>query len=213
MSDVFIVFFLLSLLCLPVALIKPSLFRFLQRGQPTRLKAGVTFIGLIVLFFILFAVTYPSPSNKEPSTKSSTDQQKKNTTSVKPTAEPTDPCAKYAGTDQMQSCVQMENALEKASEPNLNATVTYSIQGITIKNNDSIEWNSCDITIGADNNPNDFYELGGFNNTFPAYTPTTIAWGDITKSDGTRFDYASTQPRDLEIDCTVNGKAEKKIIN
>lgn len=127
----------------------------------------------------------------------------------KTTPIPTDACNQYADTSEMVPCMQMEDALQQANNPPLQATVTYASNGLFITNNDTVEWDSCDVTIGADSsNINQTYELGGFNNTVAPHTTVRVPWENITKEDGTRFNYFTTQPQDLDVSCTV-GKVEE----
>jgi hypothetical protein len=88
----------------------------------------------------------------------------------------------------------------------LNASVKVNSQYLIVTNNDDVEWSGCDYSIGADINPDDFYELGIFGNysTIKPHQTEYIPWGAITKTDGTRFNYGTTEPSDLQINCAAN---------
>jgi|GEM_PF-533437 len=63
MSNLFLVLVLLSLLSLVAGLIKPAWFNKLFKGNATRIKTGLTFLGAMIAFFILFGVTAPKSNN------------------------------------------------------------------------------------------------------------------------------------------------------
>jgi hypothetical protein len=118
----------------------------------------------------------------------------------KQTPAPTDPCEQVKGTSFYGPCL-------KSSIPHLNATVKESTQALIVTNNDSVNWEECDYSIGANLNENDFYELGtndSYSN-IPAHETVYVPWSALTKRDGTRFNYYNQQPNDLMIDCSAGG--------
>ena len=68
MNTLFLILFFVSLICIVVGLIKPSLFKF-----ESRKKAGLIFGGSTILFFVLFGITTsPIPAMKTPTSDAST---------------------------------------------------------------------------------------------------------------------------------------------
>ena len=127
--------------------------------------------------------------------------------------EPTDPCAGLGGSGLGGSMfVNCEN--QQHTNPKLNATVQASDDYLIIINNSNQDWTNCDYSIGYDLNSNDFYELNPNSNSsyssIPERGTIDIPWGDITKNDGTRFNYSTTMPSDLEFSCNYgkNGYGE-----
>ncbi len=66
MSYVFVILFIISLVLLPIVLIKPSII--FRKGQTGRKKAGAIVGGLTILFFILTGITAPPSGTKVAST-------------------------------------------------------------------------------------------------------------------------------------------------
>ena len=97
MSDLFLVFLLLSIVCLIAGIIKPTWFNKVFKGGATRKKTSLTFGICIVLFFILFGVTAPKSgtvkeqSNTNTPTQTATNNPTNtNNTSEQPTTPQTD---------------------------------------------------------------------------------------------------------------------------
>ncbi len=124
----------------------------------------------------------------------------------KPTPEPTEDCSQSANSDM---CIRMEIN----REPKLNATTGFSNAGLVVTNNDSIDWRLCTVTIGSSENINTAYEVSGWDIRFPANQTTTVPWSDFTQNDGNRFNYYTTKPNDIELDCSVNHQQEHLRIN
>jgi len=161
-------------------------------------------IGILILAFIGSAASHNDQPKQAINTKNAiSPTASKTATDIKKpkqTPEPTDPCEEVKGTQFYGPCL-------KASIPHLNATVKESNQALIITNNDSVNWEECDYSIGANLNETDFYELGSNNNylNIPAHGTVYVPWGAFTKRDGTRFNYYNQQPNGLMIDCSAGG--------
>jgi hypothetical protein len=184
------VLILLSLICLPIGLVKPSLFRFLQRGKPTRLKTSLTLLGILILSFILFDVTYPSSKTKSGATAV-----------VAPTVIPSRPSPSHTPDD--AGIQRIKNAMDNPDSGKLDDKVTFNQDYLFITNNDNTKatWTDCKVTV----NPGGSDDFTGNLGTIAAGQTVSIAWVNITKSDGTRFDYYQTAPQAETLECTVNG--------
>lgn len=88
MSSLFLILFLLSLVLLPVSLIKPSLI--LRFSKPTRKKALLIFGSLLVVSFILFGVTAEKKPVNEPQKVASEVQTQQEQSQVTATPKPTE---------------------------------------------------------------------------------------------------------------------------
>ena len=75
MSDLFLVFLLLSIVCLIAGIIKPTWFNKVFKGGATRKKTSLTFGICIVLFFILFGVTAPKSGTVKEQSNTNTPTQ------------------------------------------------------------------------------------------------------------------------------------------
>ena len=97
------------------------------------------------------------------------------------------------------------SALFNQKPKKLNAKVEITSQALLVTNNDDLEWNMCDYSIGSDISPEDFYELGILSSyaIIQPHQTMRVPWNQITKQDGTKFDYTTTQPKDLVIDCSA----------
>ncbi len=206
MTNLSVAFFLISIVLFTVGLINPKWVPLFTKEQKTR-KRSATLYGLaIVVFFILIAITAPKtpPVTKNTPVVSPTIEIKK-TDLAKPSNNPTptstDPCHEYQGTDQWQSCNKLNYALKHGQEPALNATVRFGSTYLSITNNDNIEWDACNAYIPNETDPNAYVNDTGI--VVSPHQTGTIAWSDLTLNDGTRFDYYSTKPESVEIDCSV----------
>lgn len=126
---------------------------------------------------------------------------------IKPknTPVPTDPCNDIVGTSGWASC---EDSLAP-TEPPLKATVQISDQYLIVTNNSDVDWTNCYASIGSDTNPNDFYQQDpSSSSSIPAGGTFDFAWSNIVKPDGTRFNYASTEPDDIIIGCDYGKDSE-----
>jgi hypothetical protein len=94
------------------------------------------------------------------------------------------------------------------------ATITYSNRYMLIKNLGNTKLTSCLVTIGYGSvfSPNTDYYEADFGD-IPANSIYSLPWSNITKQDGTRFDYYKNQPQDVELDCTVNGADRSMHVN
>ena len=180
-----------------------------QRGWIRRHPIWTTIIVLISFFTLIgmFGSGSNESSNSSNTKPSSVPTKKQIGIKTKQkrtmsTPVPTDPCADSAGTSDWTECEKENNPPAK-----LNATVQASDQNLSVTNNDNVNWNTCDYTIDQDTDPDDYYELGSLFGTnyssIPAHQTVYIPWGQITKQNGTRFSYDTTEPNDLTIDCTV----------
>ena len=94
-----------------------------------------------------------------------------------------------------------ERAEAEAKKP-LDASIYYGYPGIEINNNEDKNWTNCEVRLN--------YGLlgGGFvytANKISAKKSVTVRWGELVKSDGTRFNYFTTEPTKLKISCLVDG--------
>src|SRR2546430_8361557 len=98
MSTIFVLIFLASLLSLPVALIKPSIFAFLFRGVASRKKAGLLLGGVALASAIATGIAAPPSNNSQPgsSIKATQTQESQNYTSPSAVAGSSTPSAKPA---------------------------------------------------------------------------------------------------------------------
>jgi outer membrane biosynthesis protein TonB len=74
MDNLFLILLLVSLVCLVVGLIKPSIFSRLLKGQSSRKKTSLIFSISSVLFFILFGIAANTDSTTESPTVTNTVQ-------------------------------------------------------------------------------------------------------------------------------------------
>jgi len=167
-------------------------------------------IILLVSLFIIYGVTSSSTTNttaaKSTAVPTKSEAQVVKKKDEKPTPVPTEDCSQSADP---QMCITMEIN----REPRLNATTDFSNAGLIVTNKDSVDWRLCTVTIGTSENINSAYEVSGWDIQFPANQTTTVPWGDFTQDNGNRFNYSTTQPNDIELDCSVNKEQEHLRIN
>ena len=155
-------------------------------------------LSFIILLGISGVATDGSKSTQVANTQSPGPTQVVNAT-LPPNPAPTDSCKGVIFGKYFDNCPY-------PTPTTLNATVKVNSQYLIVTNNDDVEWSGCDYSIGADLTPDDFFELGMFSNysTIKPHHTEYIPWGAITKNDGTRFNYGTTEPNDLKIDCAAD---------
>ena len=95
---------------------------------------------------------------------------------------------------------------------NLNATVETGYSGIYITNDETDTWTNCMVGlngsngIGFDNPP---YKTS-YGLTFSPNATTTIPYGQIIASDGTRFDYTTHAVTSVVIICDPTGGVDER---
>lgn len=216
LAFVVILLILATLVCIVIAVITPKVFSPIFKKDLGRGKTTLVFLGLLIGLFYLLGVignitgTQGQQKNSptvEPTIMQTEEKPKtkqKETDIKKP--EPTIDCSQSA---YPQACIQAQiNA-----EPPLNGTFAFTDAGLSVTNNDNVDWTSCDVTIGAEVNIETSFEVAGGNNSFPAHQTTVIPWGEFTQDNGNRFNFAATEPQDVDIDCSVNKQQEHKKIN
>jgi hypothetical protein len=162
---------------------------------------------LLLLFLPDFFKNYSEINNKNSRpvpTKAETQVIKKRLEKPKPV--PTEDCSQTVNPDM---CIRMEIN----REPKLNATTQLTNDGLVVTNKDNVDWRLCQLTIGVAENINNAYEVSGWDIKFPAHHTTTVPWGDFAQDNGNRFNYYSTKPIDIELDCSVNNQQEHLRIN
>lgn len=85
------------------------------------------------------------------------------------------------------------------SELKANVTKAYDIPGIEITNLETVAWYDCKLRLNSD------YKRT-LDGAFEPNSPLNNPYGLFTKSDGTRFNNATTAPKNISISCKVNGQ-------
>ena len=224
---IFLILMLASFISIFVGMINPAAFtRFFKRNLG-RKNTSLIFTGLTLLFFIIFGVVAPnSPSDSRSANTQPTQEKKTEAKQVAPstkpqtaktniTPEPTNPCKEYIGSigNQYRDCMDLWVKDQNRNEPVLKADVEATNQSLVVTNQDTVDWTGCDYSIGANTNPDNFYELGGLFGgpyaTIKAGQTISVPWGELTLNDGTRFDYSAKKPDDLHIECSVGDESEQ----
>lgn len=161
--------------------------------------------GVLILFILPKNNSETNSTTSKPvPTKAEVQEVKRK--AEKPTPVPTEDCSQSVNP---QMCIRMEIN----REPKLDATTQLTNAGLVVTNNGDIDWRLCTVTIGSAINDNTAYEVSGWDIKFPAHQTTTVPWGDFTQDNGNRFNYYTTQPNDIELDCSVNSEQEHLRIN
>lgn len=90
----------------------------------------------------------------------------------------------------------------ETNESDLKATVKMAsdIPGIEITNNEAVSWDSCKLIL------NDKWTRQ-ISNPLEPNDPLNNPYGLFTKSDGSRFDITTTQPKNVFVACKVDGRS------
>ena len=202
-----------------VSLAVPSAFKKLFKKNLGRKKTTLLFTGITFALFVILVILAANGSNSateqdnakvtvKPTSVPNITQQKKSTTqgTKNPTPVPTEDCSQSVNP---QMCIRMEIN----REPKLEATTQLTNAGLVITNNGDVDWRLCDITIGSAENLDTAFEVSGWDIAFLAHQTTTVPWSDFAQDNGNRFNYYTTQPNDIELDCSVNHEQEHLRIN
>lgn len=111
MSDIFMVFLLLSFVGLVVGLIRPQLF------HTTRKMAGLAFGGITVFFFVALAIVTPSPQSPTVADTAPTAPEVANSSNTTPKPDTRANSAKQAQTPAVQTAPVKQPAPKPASTP------------------------------------------------------------------------------------------------
>lgn len=216
MVNLFGFLFLISIILFILGIINPQWVPLFIKGQKTRKRATIFYGIAIIVFFILIGITAPSSQtvNKNTSTVSSTEGVKKPSPtkpSDTPTPTSTDPCHEYQGTDKWQECNQLNIATSLGAEPKLDATVRFENTYLSITNNTDIEWDGCIAYIPNYLDKDPYYNTTGI--VIKPHQTGEIAWADLTRDSGERFNYYTTKPQSIQLICNLKttGKEANKI--
>lgn len=179
MTTFFALLFLLTLLILPIGLIKPSMFNKLAKKEVTRKQAGIGLGTIIIVLLFLIGLTSPStPAD----TKTENSTASKSKTGSTPTNKPA----------------------EEPSQHELDATIKFSEDAFLITNNEDLDWNGCRLEMNS-GILRGGYKYS--ESQITANDSIIIPFREFTKDDGTRFDSYEIVAKNLAISCdNVGGK-------
>lgn len=179
MAELFALLFLITLVLLPIGLLKPTLFNKLVKKEVTRKQVGVGFGAIIVLLLFLIGFTAPSTPVD---TKTDDSTASKSKTDSTPTNKPT----------------------EEPSQHELDATIKFSEDAFLITNNEDKDWKGCRLEMNSGILRGGYKYR---ESQIIANDSIIIPFREFTKDDGTRFDAYTTAAKNLTISCdNVGGK-------
>lgn len=176
MNVIFILVFLISLVLLPLGLIKPSLLRPITRKILSRKQVGLIFGGLLIVSMVVVIAT--TPAGKE-GYKSGSQTGTPQTTSPAPSQSP-------------------------SGQKDLDVSVKFNDKAFLITNNESKDLANCRMKLNSGT-----FGGGGFAYTqdiIQTKDAVIVPYGAFTKDDGTRFDFITTQPKNLFISCDMGSE-------
>lgn len=156
-------------------------------------RVGVVIVLVVFAFIVIGVVSAIAGGSK---TQNTTKQQAK---AAAPASQPkvSTPAPQPKKTT---PAPQPKPAAPKQDTSDLNATVklSYDVPGVEITNNENVNWDSCKFDL------NDQWSRQ-ITNPLEPNSPLNNPYGLFVKSDGTRFDIDTTQPKNVFISCKVSG--------
>lgn len=97
--------------------------------------------------------------------------------------------------------------LTQAAKPKLKVSITFTSTYLSITNDEEVELTECVAWLPK-------YSTTAYGNeewiTLTPHQTKSIAWGNLTLDDGTRFNYFETKPHSVEITCTLSSPREER---
>jgi hypothetical protein len=91
------------------------------------------------------------------------------------------------------TCSMQSSGPPRQKEPSLNAIISHRGATFVITNNDSYDWQDCDLDLNSD------YRLK--TSHIGAGRTVEVPAGQFAKADGTRFNWMATKPLQLFVYC------------